>query len=419
MGLSHKRVARLTKSGRYADGNRSGLYLQITPTGTKNWLFRFELRHRERFMGLGSARTFSLQEARERARKARQLLADGIDPIDHRNKTAEARAVEAAKDKTFAEVATAYLRAHGGDWKNAKHAAQWKTSLTKETKAIANLPVAAINTAHVLEVLEPIWRTKPETASRIRGRIERVLAYAIAAEYRKREDGNPARWDGHLQELLGSKAKAQKAKRERTGKSDHHAALPYTEVPPFMTRLRQNESISAKALEFLILTAARTGEVIGATWEEVDLTEKVWTVGASRMKAGKEHRVPLSARAVKVLQSLPREDDNPYLFIGGKTGAPLSNMAMLELMKGMRPGYVPHGFRSSLMDWAHERTAFPKVAIDLALAHTVGDKVEAAYRRGDLFEKRRRLMAEWARYCTSKPSDLGAVIPLQRKATPQ
>jgi integrase len=404
--LSARQVAN-AKKPYLADGGN--LYLQTTfgkeGLARRSWVFRFERDGRRREMGLGPLHTRGLKEAREEARRLRELLLQGVDPIEHRRKAVEARAVESAKYKTFAQVAAAYLKAHKADWKNVKHAAQWETSLTKETRAIANLPVAAIDTAHVLAVLEPIWRAKPESASRTRGRIERVLAYAIAAKYRKREDGNPARWDGHLEELLGSKSKAQQAKRARTKKTGHHPALPYREAGEFMTALRRLYSLSARALEFTILTAARTNETIGATWTEFDLAEKVWTVPASRMKAGKEHRVPLCERAVEILQELRGRKGRLF---------PLSNMAMLQCLRGLRPGLTVHGCRASFTDWAHEQTAFPKIVIDMALAHAVADKVEAAYRRGDLFEKRRKLMAAWGEYC-AKPLPAGAAVTPLRK----
>jgi integrase len=392
-----------------ADGGN--LYLQCTIGRDghvrRSWLFRYEQGGRRREMGLGSLDTNGLSEARERARACRQLLLDKIDPIEHRRKVIENRAVQAAKNKTFGEVATAYLKAHAHEWKNPKHAWQWEQSLTKEVKAITSLPVNAIDTSHILQVLEPIWCEKPETASRIRGRIERVLAYATAAQYRTRESGNPARWDGHLEELLGSKVLAQRAKRTRTGKSGHHPALPYADLPQLMTMLRRLDSLSARALEFTVLMAARTSETIGADWSEIDLEAKTWTVPGTRMKAGKEHKVPLSGRAVHILEQLS----------GSRTGRvfPPSNMAMLQCLRGLRPGLTTHGFRSTFMDWAHERTAFPKVVIDMALAHQVGDKVEAAYRRGDLFEKRRQLMHAWCGYCTTHaPAD--TVTPMRRVA---
>jgi integrase len=383
----------------------------------KSWLLRYELHGRERWHGLGALHTFSLREARERARKARQLIQDGIDPIDHRNAAAEASAVEAAKNKTFAVVAKEYLEAHDGDWGNAKHAGQWEASLTRDCKAIAHLPIGAIDTSHILSVLTPIWRTKPETASRTRSRIERVIAYAVAAQYRKREDGNPARWDGHLQELLGKKSKAQKAKRVRSGKIDHHLpALPYKELPGFMAELRERESISARALEFTILTAARTGEIVGGPWDEIDLEAKTWTIPADRMKAAREHRIPLSARALEILRSLPREHGNPHLFVGGRKRAPISTMGMLRLLKEMRPGLTVHGFRSTFRDWAAERTNYAREVCEMALAHQIPSAVEAAYRRGDLFEKRSRLMSDWSRYCSTKPAPVVAdnVRPLRK-----
>jgi integrase len=391
-----------------ADGGN--LYLQVTRGQNdhvrRSWLFRYELNSRRREMGLGATHTRSLKEAREEAKRLRQVLLNGIDPLEHRRKDIESRAVESAKNKTFSEVAAAYLSTHRNDWKNPKHAAQWENSLTKDTKAIANLPIAAIDTSHVLEVLEPIWRKKPETASRTRGRIERVLAFAIVAKYRKREDGNPARWDGHLQELLGSKAKAQAAKRERTGKSGHHPALPYKDAPEFMAQLRRLDSPSARALEFTILCAVRTNETIGAKWSEIDFEERTWIVPSGRMKMGREHRVPLSDRAVEILRGLKRHGDRVF---------PLSNMAMLQCLRGLWLGLTVHGFRSTFMDWAHEQTAFAKVVIDKALAHAINDKSEAAYRRGDLIEKRKRLMEAWSEYCCGKPTATSATIMPMRK----
>jgi integrase len=395
----------------FSDGG--GLYLQTKrwPEGhvTRSWVFRYELRGVRREAGLGATHTRDLKEARDEAKAMRQLLLKGVDPIEYRDKDIEAKAVEAAKDKTFAEVARQYLATHRHDWKNAKHAAQWETSLTKEAKAITNLPVAKIDTAHILQVLEPIWRVKPESASRTRGRIERVLAYAIAANYRRREDGNPARWDGSLKELLGSKSHAQRAKHERTQKTGHHLALAYQALPGFMAALRKLDSLSAHALEFTILNAARTGETIGASWREFDLHEKTWTIPASRMKMGRPHKVPLSDRVVQILKSLPHDGDKVF---------PLSNMAMLECVRGLKPGITVHGFRSTFADWAHEQTAFAKVTIDQALAHAIGDKVEAAYRRGDLFEKRRQLMAQWSAFLASPPVEkaAGKVTPIRRKA---
>jgi integrase len=404
VALTAKKVEKLKRPGRYGDGH--GLYLQVLSPSNRSWLLRFERNGRERWMGLGPLHTFTLKEARERARKARQQLADGIDPLVAKQEQAAQQRLEAAKAMTFGQCVEQYLETHDLAWKNQKHAAQWRMTLTKYCKVISNLPVKDIDTDLVMRVLSPLWKTRTETAKRLRGRIERVLAWAKGRGLRSGE--NPARWDGHLDEMLAAPGKVAPVR--------HHPALPFTELPAFLTELRQREGISAKALEFLILTAARTGEVMGARWSEIDLAAKVWTIGAERMKARKEHKVPLSDRAVKILQSLPREDGNPYLFIGGKKGAPLSNMAMLELMKGMRPGYVPHGFRSTFRDWAAERTNYPNHVIEMALAHKIGDKVEAAYRRGDLFDKRRKLMDAWSQYCTAKPVEAGAkVVALSRK----
>jgi integrase len=389
-----------------ADGGN--LYLQLTRAEgdhvSRSWLFRYEIDGRRREMGLGPLHTRSLKQAREQAKWLRQQLLDGIDPLEQHRKKIEGRAVEAAKHKTFSEVARAYLHAHKDDWTNAKHATQWERSLTHDAKAIANLPISAIDTAHVLQVLQPIWKTKPETAARTRGRIERVLAFATVAKYRRLEDGNPARWSGHLEELLGSKSKAKKVKRDLTGKSGHHPALPYQDIPEFMTQLRELPLLSARALEFTILTAARTAEVLGARWSEFDFGNRTWTVPAGRMKMGKEHRVPLSDRAVDILQTLKRDGDRVFN---------LSAMAMLQCLHGMRPGLTVHGFRSTFMDWAHEQTAFAKVVIDKALAHGIDDKSEAAYRRGDLFEKRARLMEAWGGYCATGQGTAD-VIPLRR-----
>ena len=291
-----------------------------------------------------------------------------------------------AKQVTFKEACERYVAAHGAAWTNAMHRAQWNSTLASAYPVLGNLPVTAIDTPLVLKVLEPMWKATPETASRLRGRIERVLAWATTRGFRSGD--NPARWHGHLDQLLAKRSKVRAVK--------HHPALPFDELPAFMAELRKREGISARGLEFTILTAARTGEVIGATWSEIDFATKTWTIPGQRMKAGKPHRVPLSDRAVAILDALPHEDGNEFVFIGGKAKAPLSNMAMLELMKGMRPGYVPHGFRSTFRDWAAERTNYPNHIVEKALAHTVADKVEAAYRRGDLFEKRRKLMDAWA-----------------------
>jgi integrase len=300
--------------------------------------------------------------------------------------------VEAAKGIAFRVCAEKHIAAHEAGWRNPKHRDQWKNPLAAYVyPVIGDLPVGEIDTGLVLKILEPIWTSKTETAGRVRGRLESVLDWAAARGYRGGE--NPARWRGHLDKLLPARTKVAKVR--------HHPAMPYAEMPSFMAELRDCSVISARALECAILTAARTGEVIGAQWSEIDLGAGIWTIPAERMKVGREHRVPLSDRAVEVLSQLPREAE--WVFPGGRAGKPLSNMALLEVMRGMRPddGFVPHGFRSTFRDWASERTAFPHEVCEMALAHTIPNKVESAYRRGDLFDKRQRLMAEWVRYALS------------------
>ena len=402
--LSAKAVTHARTPGYYADGG--GLYLQVSPSGTKSWVFRYALAGRAREMGLGPLHTVMLADARRRAAACRLLLVDGIDPIEARNAKRAGDALDAARSITFTECAEAYIKTHRASWKNAKHADQWTNTLeTYCGPVIGSLPVQAVDTGLVLKVLEPIWTAKPETATRLRARIERVLDWATVRTYRTGD--NPARWRGHLDKLLPALKKSKRVK--------HHPALPFDRMAEFMEALRTQEGIAARALELLILTAARTNEVIGATWEEIDLNAALWTIPASRMKAHREHRVPLSPRAVKLLQGLEAKRQGDYVFPGQREGAPLSNMAMLALLKRMdRTNLTVHGFRSTFRDWTSERTSYPREVCEMALAHAVGDKVEAAYRRGDLFEKRRRLMADWAKFC-STPKEAGKVLPLRRK----
>jgi integrase len=397
--LSAVGVSRASKPGKYPDGGN--LWLQVSKWGTKSWLFRYSRHGKDRWHGLGSVNILSLAEARERARDCHKLLLDGIDPIEHRKAQRMKAKLDAARAMTFRQCAEAYIEAHRPSWKNPKHAAQWPATLGAYAyPTFGQLPVAEIDTALVLKVLEPIWSTKPETASRVRGRIESVLDWARARQYRQGE--NPARWRGHLDKLLPARSKVRKVK--------HHAALPYKEVTGLMEALREEKGVSPKALEFAILTAARTSEVIGATWAEIDLDEKLWVVPGDRMKAGKEHRIPLSDRAVEILRNLPREGN--YVFPGGKAKAPLSNMAMLTTLRRMeRRELTVHGFRSTFRDWCAEQTAYPHEVAEMALAHAVSNKVEAAYRRGDLFEKRRRLLDDWAAYCAAPPA--GQVLQIR------
>lgn len=403
--LNALKVSKLKAPGRYNDGH--GLYLQVSKWGTKAWVFRFMKNGRARHMGLGPLHTLTLQEARERARKARQALLDGIDPIEDRTALRRAERAEAAKRITFKEAAEKYIAAHRAGWKNAKHADQWEATLTTYAyPTIGNLSVADVDTAHVLKIIEPIWGSKTETASRVRGRIESVLDWATARKFRQGE--NPARWRGHLDKLLPARAKVQKV--------EHHPAMPYADVSAFVREIREGGSISALALEFTILTACRTGEVTGARWEEFDFAKKVWTIPGERTKSGRDHRVPLSPRALAILKEVPRIKGNPYVFTGAREGQHLSNMAMLELLRekrGMK--FTVHGFRSSFRDWAGEVTNFPREIAEAALAHVLGDKTEAAYQRGDLLEKRRKLMEAWAGYC-DRPAVKGDNVRALRAA---
>jgi integrase len=397
--LTALKVERMRERGMYADGG--GLYLRVTPDGTKSWVYRYMLDGRPRWMGLGPTALYGLQEARAKALEARRMRHEGIDPIDTRRAQRARTKLDAAKLITFRQCADGYINAHRRGWRNGKHASQWEATLkTYAEPTLGALPVQVVDTALVLRVLEPIWTEKPETANRLRGRIESILDFAKAREWREGE--NPARWRGHLDKLLPPRSKVQSV--------SHHAALPYPDLPAFLMRLREQGGIASQALEFAILTAARTGEVIGARWSEIDLAAKVWTVSAGRMKAGKEHRVPLSDRALAILAaSKPKngaaEIGQQFVFAGGKPGLPLSNMAFLMLLRRMGRGdLTAHGFRSTFRDWCAERTNTPSEVAEMALAHTVGDKVEAAYRRGDMFERRRRLMQTWAGFCM-KPVD--------------
>ncbi len=387
-------VSRTTQAGLYGDGG--GLYLQITPAGVKSWLFRYMRQGKARGMGLGPLHTINLAEARSKALACRKLLLDGADPLEAKRQHRISVALSNAKSMTFEQCATAYIAAHKAGWKSEKHASQWTNTLeTYAYPIFGKLPVASIDTALVMKVLEPIWTTKTETATRVRGRMESVLNWASVRGYREGE--NPARWKGHLDHLL--------PKRSKVAEVHHHPALAYADAPDFMVELRQQEGIAAEALEFLILTACRTNEVIGARWKEFDLAEKTWVVPAARMKAGKEHRVPLSPRALTILKGLRKQAQDEFVFPGQQPGKFLSNMAMLELLKRMKlDGLTVHGFRSTFRDWVGETTNFPREVAEAALAHAIKDKAEAAYARGDLFAKRRRMFENWARYLARHPA---------------
>ncbi len=416
--LKVKATAKLLRRGtpgRYFDGD--GLYLVIASPTAAYWERRYELNGAPHWMGLGRAKHFSLAEARDRNRAISQLLTDGIDPLARRREEAARRKAETLKALTFAEAAAAYFEQHQAKWKNAKHRAQFLSSLQEYVfPIIGGQPVSAIDTPLVLKVLERkvaaergypagrFWDARPETASRVRGRIENVLDFATVRGYRSGD--NPARWRGHLDNVLPS--------RGQVAKVEHHAALPYAELPAFLAALREREGSAAAALLFTILTAARTGETIGARWSEVDLKTGIWTIPAGRMKMSREHRVPLSAAAKELLGNLYREQNNEFIFIGPRSDG-LSNAAMTAVLKRMgRNDITVHGFRSTFHDWAAETTAFPNEVTEMALAHAIGNKTEAAYRRGDLLDKRRKLMEAWAKFCTTaKPAAAGTVVPLR------
>lgn len=510
--LTAVQVAKATKPGMYADGG--GLYLQVSRVGTKSWIYRYQLEKRPREMGLGPTHSVTLAEAREKAAAARKLKVNGQDPIDLRlQQKAEAKAV-AARAVSFRTAAERYIASHKAGWRNAKHGDQWTATLeTYVYPIIGELPIGDIDTGLVLQVLdakvppkggadpksapERFWTSRPETASRVRGRIEVILDWARVRGYRTGE--NPARWRGHLDKLLPARSRVRRVK--------HHSALPFPALPAFLPALRAREGVAARALEFAVLTAARTGEVLGARWEEIDLHGKVWTVPAGRMKAGREHRVPLSkraldllreieaaergdlifppelcvqdstapcrlefarltaagagevrearwdeidrhanvwtipaertgdgrdrrvllcARAIELLAEVEASRRRGFIFPGAIKDQPLSNMALLETLRRMERGdLTAHGFRSTFRDWAAERTSYPGEVVEMALAHTVKDKVEAAYRRGDLFEKRRRLMDDWSAFCSGaqphandEPSDGEASTNGEREKVP-
>lgn len=392
--LTAVQIKNLNKPGFYHDGG--GLYLQISRFGSKSWILRYTLNQKKRDMGLGPLTDWTLAEARERAKKYRQLVDDGIDPIDQRDQEKarmHAQRLEAdRKRRSFEECAKEYHAANKDDWKNAKHADQWTNTLqTYAAPIIGKMDVALIETAHIMRVLEPVWHTKAETASRLRGRLEAVLDWATVHRYRTGD--NPARWKGHLDALLPARSKVAKSK--------HFAALPWRDMKPFMAELRQQSGIGALALQFTILTAARSGEVRGMAWYEVDFEHKLWTVPGERMKAGKEHRVPLSDAAMQLLESLKdtKLADTDIVFPSTRDHKPLSDMTLTAVLRRMkRDDITVHGFRSSFRDWAAEATDYPQEMAEMALAHIVGNKVEAAYRRGDMLEKRRAMMQAWAEH---------------------
>jgi integrase len=382
-------VAKMKTPGYYPDG--LNLYLQVSAAKTKSWVLRYTLAGKSREMGLGAFPTFSLADARERATAARKLLADGIDPLETKRSKILADRLSAASVITFDDAATRYIKTHESGWKNLKHVGQWRSTIaTFASPFIGMLPVHAIDNKAVVNVLEPIWNSKRETASRLRGRIEKILDWATTLKYRTGD--NPARYKGNLDNLLTKSKKTV----------IHHPALPFIEIGAFMATLRTMPGMGALALQFVILTATRTSEVLNAQWSEFDLDAGVWVIPKERMKADKEHAVPLSPEAVEILHKAGWEMRASEFVFAGVNGKALSNMACLAVLKRMeRPGLTVHGFRSTFRDWCSESTAYPRDVAEMALAHTISNKTEAAYRRGDLFDKRTRMMADWAAYCAT------------------
>lgn len=393
--------------GKYADGGRSCLWLLVSPGGARRWFVRVTVDNKRREMSLGSYPAVSLATAREAAWSAKSSAASGVDPVSARRQKERS----AAGMPTFTMCAARYIRAHRRSWQNAKHSRQWVATLKLYARPILGaMSVDTIGTDEVLRVLAPIWQVKTETAKRVQGRMENILDFAAAMQWR--DPNNPARWRGHLDKLLAQPTKIRVAR--------HHPAMPFSEVAGFMRELESVDGVAALALRFMILSATRTGETLNATWPEIDLEAAIWTIPAPRMKGRREHRVPLSDVAMTVLNTLPRIDGESWIFPGGRSGRPLSTMSLLMTMRrlgygvnGTRGDYVPHGFRSSFRDWCGEVSTFPTNLAEAALAHVLGDKTEAAYARGDLFVKRRRLMAEWAGWCTRPAAD---VVDLAERA---
>jgi integrase len=386
--LNSRLVSGLGKPGRYADGD--GLYLAVNKGGSKQWVFIFRFGGRRREMGLGGISAVSLAEARKAAEVCRAKVARGINPIEARQRELFV--------PTFGERADEFLAEMSGQWRNERHREQWRMTLTEYTAAIRSIPVNTIETADVLRVLKPIWQRIPQTASRLRGRIERVLDSARAKGYRSGE--NPARWRGHLDTLLPARQKLT---------IGHYAAMHYIDVPAFIARLRERETVTTLALEFTILTAARSGEVRGANWSEIDIDRRIWIAPANRMKTAVEHRVPLSGRAMTIIEQMGKVRTSEYVFPGYREARPLSLMALRMVLRRMQVPVTVHGFRSAFRDWCGEVTDFPRELAEAALAHVVGDATERAYRRGDALEKRRKLMEAWASYCEPKTCNVVAL----------
>lgn len=416
--LSPRFVQTCTTTGLHHDGG--GLHLQVTPRKAggvnRSWIFRYRVGQRLRDFGMGSYPTLTLSEARERARMLRQKRIDGIDPIDERRGLRAAQVMASAKLLTFDEAALRYIASREDTWKSAKHRGQWRTTLqTYASPVIGKLPVSAVEVRHITEILDPIWNTRPATASRLRGRIESVLDWCAAKGHRAGD--NPARWRGLLKDVYTEPKQAARALRAKTGKNAHHAALNYDGIAAFMAKLRAMSGSAAHAVEFIILTATRTSEARLATWDEVDLGAAVWVIPGSRMKGHREHRVPLSDAALAILHAQAAIRQSEFIFPGDKPNAPLQELSLLPKVRRIDPSLTVHGFRSTFRDWAAEQTGFAREVAEQALAHALPSAVEASYRRSDLLDKRRRLMNEWAEYCEQKPiAENGNITPIRKKA---
>lgn len=404
--ISALAVSRLTLPGLHFVGGVAGLALQVSASGARSWILRATVGQKRRDIGLGGFPDVSLASAKESARTAREKIRNGIDPVAEKQSKKSALIAAEGKNVTFERAADLFINAKEAEWSNIKHAAQWRATVKAYAyPVIGNMLVRDVALPHILAILEPIWITKTETASRLRGRLESILDWAKGRGYRTGD--NPALWRGYLEHQLAKPSKVAKVK--------HHSALPYEDIGDFMAHLRTLEGMGSRALEFTILTATRSGESRGARWSEIDLKAAVWTIPSERMKTKKEHRVPLSKDALKLLKNIFRIDSD-LVFPGSKNGSCISDMTMSAVIKRMGFDVVPHGFRSTFRDWAAERTNYPREVAEMALAHAIGDKVEAAYRRGDLFEKRQRMMADWSTFCASRTVKTGEVISLHNAA---
>lgn len=396
--LTQMQVARLKEPGYHGDG--AGLWLKVTAHGSKSWILRYTFQGREKWTGLGSYPVVTLADAREKALMLKRQILQGTDPVQQKRESMAQAAAESAKAVDFDWCAAQYIAAHKAGWKNPKHADQWANTIkTYASPVLGAVAVDKVDTPHVMKALEPIWATKAETASRLRGRLEAILDWATVRKFRTGE--NPARWKGHLDTLLPARSKVARVQ--------HFAALPWKDVGDFMKDLSGQPGIGALALKFTILTAARSGEVRGMTWGEVDLTESLWIIPAERMKAGREHRIPLSPPAVALLKELLpfRREGEQVVFPSIRDRKPLSDMTLTAVLRRMgRNDMTVHGFRSTFRDWAAEATDYPAEMAEMALAHTVSNKVEAAYRRGDMFDKRLKMMNDWANMCSSLPPSI-------------